>query len=112
MLQEWVERAGRRVPEIDAAFTSRQTRPLLTYQAGSSHWTVNIALPEDATAVQYRLGDRGGFSRAELNLSGDGKTARAAAFTIDHPRLIRIDNSGPLGQGAAALLAVLQGQSG
>lgn len=82
VLQEWVERARRRVPEIDAAFTSRQTRPLLTYQAGASHWTVNIALPEDATAVQYRLGDRGGFSRAELNLSGDGKTARAAAFTI------------------------------
>ncbi len=81
-LQEWVERARRRVAEIDAAFASRQTRPSLTFQAGSSHWTVNIALPEDATAVQYRLGDRGGFSRAELNLSGDGKTARAATFAI------------------------------
>ncbi len=82
VLQEWVEQARRRVAEIDAAFGNRETRPVLSYQASPSHWTVNIALPEDAIAVQYRLGDRGGFSRADLRLSGDGKTARAAAFTM------------------------------
>lgn len=78
VLKEWAGRATRRTGEIDAAFAHQQTRPTLSYQPGHAHWTVNIALPEDTTGVQYRLGDKGGFSRADLNEAGDGRTASFA----------------------------------
>lgn len=81
-LQDWTERAGRRIAEIDTAFSGQQTRPDLSYQASPSHWTVNISLPEEATAVLYRLGDKGGFSRADLSLTAGAKTGRNASFAI------------------------------
>lgn len=53
--------------------------------------------------LRGRLENRGRETADEI----ERRLARAAAFSVDHPRLIRIDNSGPLDQGAAALRAVL-----
>lgn len=69
---------------------------------------VPVLITVQPEILRGRLEGRGRETAEDI----DRRLTRAAAFTVDHPRLIRIDNSGPLEHGAAALLAVLQGQSG
>lgn len=69
---------------------------------------VPVLITVQPEILRGRLEGRGRETAEEI----ERRLTRAAAFTVTHPRLIRIDNSGPLDQGAAALLAVLQGQSG
>jgi ribose 1,5-bisphosphokinase len=56
--------------------------------------------------LRHRLINRGRESLAGV----EKRLARAAAFAIDHPRLIPIDNSGPLTQAGDRLVSLLAQQ--
>lgn len=53
--------------------------------------------------LRERLERRGRETADEI----EGRLKRAEAFTVSHPRLISIDNSGPLDHGTAALMTAL-----
>ncbi|MFA7431923.1 MAG: phosphonate metabolism protein/1,5-bisphosphokinase (PRPP-forming) PhnN [Rhodospirillaceae bacterium] len=64
---------------------------------------IPIAVTVDPAALRTRLERRGRETSAEI----EERLTRAAAFTVAHPALITIDNSGPLEVAGAAFVNVL-----
>lgn len=54
--------------------------------------------------LRRRLRARGRETAAEI----EARLVRAAAFTIDHPRLVRLDNSGPVAEAGDRLVSLLR----
>jgi ribose 1,5-bisphosphokinase len=80
--REWFPAAAERFPEITP-----------------------IAVTVDSAALRIRLERRGRETPAEI----EERLARAASFTVTHPALITIDNSGPLEVAGTAFVGVLTG---
>lgn len=65
---------------------------------------VPVAITVDPGALRRRLEQRGRETAAEI----EERLARAAAFRVDHPRLVSLDNSGPVEAAGEALAALLR----
>lgn len=64
---------------------------------------IPVAITVDPSILRQRLEARGRESTADI----EERLSRAAAFQLEHPALVTIDNSGPLSQGGDALVALL-----
>jgi ribose 1,5-bisphosphokinase len=66
---------------------------------------VPVAVTVAPAVLRERLVRRGRETATEI----EERLARAAAFTVDHPRLVVIDNTGPLEEAGDRLVAMLAG---
>lgn len=74
----WIEEAKRRRAELQAFFAGTSTRPVASFARSETGWIASFALPEPATAVSVRVGERGEFVSTGLSSSPDPKTGRPA----------------------------------
>ncbi len=58
-LDGWLDGARRRRGEIETFFASAATRPAATFTRTTSGWIARVTVPEPATAVTVRAGERG-----------------------------------------------------
>ena len=77
-LASWIEGARRKRGEIEKAFASATTRPGVAFTRTGSGWLGRLTLPEPATAVSTRLGERGEFVSTGSARTVDPKTGKAA----------------------------------
>lgn len=81
-LEAWRESARRRRNEIEALFVGAATRPRATFaRAGSGGWVARLTLPEPATEILTRLGDKGEFASTGLTRADDPRTGKPAPNT-------------------------------
>ena len=80
-MDAWLEQARKRRGEIQDTFASTKTRPSATFTRSDSGWVATLSLPEAATAVALRIGERGEFKPASLDpiAPGSGKPQKVEA---------------------------------
>ncbi|MDB5591281.1 MAG: putative methyl-accepting chemotaxis sensory transducer, partial [Enterovirga sp.] len=90
-LESWLDAARRRRGEIESAFASSPTRPSAAFSRTGSGWLARFTLPEAATAVSVRVGERGevqqiGPARGEEARPGQPAAEPAIELPANSPR--------------------------
>ena len=75
-LDGWLDAARRRRGEIERFFASGRTRPSVAFSRIASGWLAKLTLPEPASAISVRLGERGEFTSTGFSATVDQKTGK------------------------------------
>ena len=75
-LESWLEAARRRRGEIEGFFASGAARPTASYSRTAAGWIGRLSLPEPASAISVRVGERGDFTPTGLSRTVDPKTGK------------------------------------
>ena len=75
VLAAWLERAERRLAAIDASLSGAAAAPTAKFTRSNSSWIVYLNMPEQPTAISYRIGDGPWTSTGEAG-SIDMRTGR------------------------------------
>ena len=75
-LDGWTEGARRRRGDIERFFSSGRTRPSVAFSRIPSGWNATLTLPEPASAVSIRIGERGAFTSTGFTSTPDEKTGK------------------------------------
>ncbi len=76
----WIEEAKRRRAELQAFFAGASTRLGAGFARSETGWIANFTLPEPATAIAVRVGERGDFVSTGFSSSLDPKTGKPASY--------------------------------
>lgn len=75
-LDGWLDAARRRRGDIEKFFASGKTRPSASFSRASSGWLAKLTLPEPASAISVRIGERGEFTSTGFSSAEDPKTGK------------------------------------
>lgn len=76
----WIEEAKRRRAELQTFFAGSPTRLGASFARSETGWVASFAVPEPATAISVRVGERGEFVSTGLSSSPDPKTGKPAPY--------------------------------
>ena len=75
-LDAWVEGAKRRRGEVERFFASGRVRPSVAFTRVANGWSAKLTLPEPASAISVRVGERGQFTSTGFSNTLDSKTGK------------------------------------
>jgi hypothetical protein len=81
VLAGWLDRAERRLAELDAGLDNSAAAPTALYSRSNSSWTVHLNMPETVSEVSYRIGVDGVFQTTGFSGAVEPKTGRRMVNT-------------------------------
>lgn len=78
LLDGWVEAARQRRSEIETFFAGASARPSAAFSRSAIGWAVRLTLPEPASAISVRVGERGEFTSTGFSRTPDPRTGKPA----------------------------------
>ena len=75
-LDAWVEGAKRRRGDVERFFASGRVRPSVAFTRVANGWSAKLTLPEPASAISVRVGERGQFTSTGFSNTLDSKTGK------------------------------------
>jgi class 3 adenylate cyclase len=75
-LDAWVEGAKRRRGDVERFFASGRVRPSVAFTRVANGWSAKLTLPEPASAISVRVGERGQFTSTGFSNTMDSKTGK------------------------------------
>jgi len=81
LLAAWLEQAERRVAAVEASLSGAAAAPTASFSRSNSDWTVNLNMPEEPSAVMYRLGEGSTYRSTGYLDATDSRTGRRMVST-------------------------------
>ena len=81
LLAGWLDRAERRLAELDVGLNNSTAAPTALFSRSNSDWTVHLNMPETVSEVSYRIGTNSAFRTTGLSGAVEPKTGRRMVNT-------------------------------